>query len=254
MSKAIKIKNIFLYKIYNRVSFWFFLKNHFWIFPNYFFHSAQSKPPLAFRYYIRSRAWDRRRTDASLLPEESQSPGESLSVTPAMAEDNQLEDGPTPMAEDTEPEDDQLSSMTTEDILRDSSRLDDELRTIRVRKPKPRFNVFLFDHCSFECVGWQDEIARAIFGSLAYKKKTKENREKIKDHKKLPHIVGSIVEVGFFSCISLSLINLSACDLLGEKFLVLNQNIVVELGEVFIVFFFHFYLTFLLLLLRGWFN
>ncbi|XP_074585020.1 26S proteasome regulatory subunit 6A homolog [Curcuma longa] len=75
------------------------------------------------------------------------------------------------MAEDTEPEDDQLSSMTTEDILRDSSRLDDELRTIR------------------------DEIARAIFGSLAYTKKTKENREKIKDHKKLPHIVGSIVEI-----------------------------------------------------------
>lgn len=75
------------------------------------------------------------------------------------------------------------------------------------------------------------------------KEKIKENQEKIKLKRQLPYLVGYIVEVGFFSCISLSLVNLSTCVLLGEKFLVLNQNILVELREVFIVFFFHFYLT-----------
>lgn len=75
-----------------------------------------------------------------MLLEESQSPAEclcSLSVTTAMAEGTELED-------------DQFSSMTTEDIIRASRLLDDEIRTIIVCKPKPRFDVFIFDHCSFE--------------------------------------------------------------------------------------------------------
>ncbi|AQK75889.1 26S protease regulatory subunit 6A homolog A [Zea mays] len=77
---------------------------------------------------------------------------------------------PAAMAVD-DAEDDQLASMSTEEITRASRLLDNE---IRVHK---------------------DELQRSNLELESIKEKTKENQEKIKLNKQLPYLVGNIVEI-----------------------------------------------------------
>ncbi|KAJ6434488.1 hypothetical protein OIU84_018077 [Salix udensis] len=76
----------------------------------------------------------------------------------------------TPMVEDSSFEDDQLASMTTEDITRKSRLLDNEIRILK------------------------EEVQRTNLDLDSYKEKIKENQEKIKLNKQLPYLVGNIVE------------------------------------------------------------
>ncbi|KAF4357466.1 hypothetical protein F8388_018453 [Cannabis sativa] len=75
------------------------------------------------------------------------------------------------MLEDTSFEDDQLASMSTDDIVRASRLLDNE---IRIHK---------------------EELQRTNLELDSYKEKIKENQEKIKLNKQLPYLVGNIVEI-----------------------------------------------------------
>ncbi|XP_055816671.1 26S proteasome regulatory subunit 6A homolog [Solanum dulcamara] len=77
----------------------------------------------------------------------------------------------TPMAEDSNFEDDQLHAMSTEDIIRASRLLDNEIRIIK------------------------EELQRTNLESDSFKEKIKENQEKIKLNKQLPYLVGNIVEI-----------------------------------------------------------
>ncbi|KAG6406352.1 hypothetical protein SASPL_133952 [Salvia splendens] len=76
----------------------------------------------------------------------------------------------TPMVEDNF-EDDQLSSMTTEDITRASRLLDNEIRILK------------------------EELQRTNLELESFREKIKENQEKIKLNKQLPYLVGNIVEI-----------------------------------------------------------
>ncbi|MQL90184.1 hypothetical protein Taro_022776, partial [Colocasia esculenta] len=78
---------------------------------------------------------------------------------------------PSAMAEDTNFEDDQLSTMTTDDMVRASRLLDNETRILR------------------------EELQRTNLDLESYKEKIKENLEKIKLNKQLPYLVGNIVEI-----------------------------------------------------------
>ncbi|KAJ1417142.1 P-loop containing nucleoside triphosphate hydrolase [Sesbania bispinosa] len=75
------------------------------------------------------------------------------------------------MLEDTSFEDDQLASMTTDDIVRASRLLDNEIRILK------------------------EELQRTNLELESYKEKIKENQEKIKLNKQLPYLVGNIVEI-----------------------------------------------------------
>ncbi|CAA2986505.1 26S proteasome regulatory subunit 6A homolog [Olea europaea subsp. europaea] len=77
----------------------------------------------------------------------------------------------TPMVEDSNFEDDQLSSMSTDDIIRASRLLDNEIRILK------------------------EESQRTTMELDSIKDKIKENQEKIKLNKQLPYLVGNIVEV-----------------------------------------------------------
>ncbi|URE04543.1 26S protease regulatory subunit 6A [Musa troglodytarum] len=77
----------------------------------------------------------------------------------------------TAMAEDPNFEDDQLSSMSTDDIIRASRLLDNEIRILK------------------------DELHRSNLELESCKEKIKENQEKIKLNKQLPYLVGNIVEI-----------------------------------------------------------
>ncbi|AQK84075.1 26S proteasome regulatory subunit 6A homolog-like isoform X1 [Zea mays] len=68
-------------------------------------------------------------------------------------------------------EDDQLASMSTEDIIRASRLLDNEIRVLK------------------------DELQRTNLELESFKEKIKENQEKIKLNKQLPYLVGNIVEI-----------------------------------------------------------
>jgi len=68
-------------------------------------------------------------------------------------------------------EDDQLASMSTEDIVRASRLLDNEIRVLK------------------------DELQRTNLELESVKEKIKENKEKIKLNKQLPYLVGNIVEI-----------------------------------------------------------
>ncbi|KAL6911953.1 hypothetical protein ACP4OV_000758 [Aristida adscensionis] len=68
-------------------------------------------------------------------------------------------------------EDDQLASMSTEDIVRASRLLDNEIRVLK------------------------DELQRTNLELESFKEKIKENQEKIKLNKQLPYLVGNIVEI-----------------------------------------------------------
>ncbi|KAK4476800.1 hypothetical protein RD792_015960 [Penstemon davidsonii] len=76
----------------------------------------------------------------------------------------------TPMVEDNL-EDDQLSSMTTDDIVRASRLLDNEIRILK------------------------EELQRTNLELDSFREKIKENQEKIKLNKQLPYLVGNIVEI-----------------------------------------------------------
>ncbi|KAJ0079384.1 hypothetical protein Patl1_22502 [Pistacia atlantica] len=76
----------------------------------------------------------------------------------------------TAMVEDSF-EDDQLASMTTDDIVRASRLLDNEIRVLK------------------------EELQRTNLELDSYKEKIKENQEKIKLNKQLPYLVGNIVEI-----------------------------------------------------------
>ncbi|KAL0357248.1 UNVERIFIED_CONTAM: 26S proteasome regulatory subunitA [Sesamum calycinum] len=76
----------------------------------------------------------------------------------------------TPMVEDNF-EEDQLSSMTTEDITRASRLLDNEIRILK------------------------EELQRTNLELDSFREKIKENQEKIKLNKQLPYLVGNIVEI-----------------------------------------------------------
>ncbi|KZV43712.1 26S protease regulatory subunit 6A [Dorcoceras hygrometricum] len=84
----------------------------------------------------------------------------------------------TPMVEDNF-EDDQLSSMTTEDIIRASRLLDNEIRILK------------------------EELQRTNLELDSFREKTKENQEKIKLNKQLPYLVGNIVETIFLPVVGL---------------------------------------------------
>ncbi|MQL05529.1 hypothetical protein EI015_26000, partial [Escherichia coli] len=77
----------------------------------------------------------------------------------------------TAMVEDTNLEEDQLASMTTDDIVRASRLLDNEIRILK------------------------EELQRTNLELESYKEKIKENQEKIKLNKQLPYLVGNIVEI-----------------------------------------------------------
>ncbi|XP_030533887.1 26S proteasome regulatory subunit 6A homolog [Rhodamnia argentea] len=77
----------------------------------------------------------------------------------------------TAMVEDSNFEDDQLASMTTEDIVRASRLLDNEVRILK------------------------EEVQRTNLELESYREKIKENQEKIKLNKQLPYLVGNIVEI-----------------------------------------------------------
>ncbi|XP_057960676.1 26S proteasome regulatory subunit 6A homolog isoform X1 [Malania oleifera] len=75
------------------------------------------------------------------------------------------------MVEDSSFEDDQLASMTTDDIVRASRLLDNEIRILK------------------------EELQRTNLELDSFKEKIKENQEKIKLNKQLPYLVGNIVEI-----------------------------------------------------------
>ncbi|WVY95726.1 hypothetical protein V8G54_027877 [Vigna mungo] len=75
------------------------------------------------------------------------------------------------MVEDATFEDDQLANMTTDDVVRASRLLDNEIRILK------------------------EELQRTNLELESYKDKIKENQEKIKLNKQLPYLVGNIVEV-----------------------------------------------------------
>ncbi|XP_008246430.1 PREDICTED: 26S protease regulatory subunit 6A homolog [Prunus mume] len=77
----------------------------------------------------------------------------------------------TGMVEDTSFEDEQLAAMTTEDIIRATRLLDNEIRILK------------------------EEMQRTNLELDSYKEKIKENQEKIKLNKQLPYLVGNIVEI-----------------------------------------------------------
>ncbi|RRT62768.1 hypothetical protein GW17_00034707 [Ensete ventricosum] len=93
------------------------------------------------------------------------------------------------MAEDPNFEDDQLSSMTTDDVIRASRLLDNEIRILKVSKPNPPKLGF---------PSYSDELQRTNLELESFKEKIKENQEKIKLNKQLPYLVGNIVEVSLF--------------------------------------------------------
>ncbi|WZY74276.1 hypothetical protein YC2023_006516 [Brassica napus] len=78
----------------------------------------------------------------------------------------------TPMVEDTSSfEEDQLASMSTEDIVRATRLLENEIRILK------------------------EDAQRTNLECDSYKEKIKENQEKIKLNKQLPYLVGNIVEI-----------------------------------------------------------
>lgn len=102
-------------------------------------------------------------------------------------------------------EDDQLSSMTTEDITRASRLLDNEIRILKVPIPTFSWPVFWM-HLNFVVISslwrsdlcfrfWQEELQRTNLELDSFREKIKENQEKIKLNKQLPYLVGNIVEV-----------------------------------------------------------
>ncbi|KAL7239507.1 hypothetical protein ACSBR2_005407 [Camellia fascicularis] len=75
------------------------------------------------------------------------------------------------MVEDSSFEEDQLASMSTDDVLRASRLLDNEIRILK------------------------EELQRTNLELESFKEKIKENQEKIKLNKQLPYLVGNIVEI-----------------------------------------------------------
>ncbi|KAF8392871.1 hypothetical protein HHK36_021110 [Tetracentron sinense] len=75
------------------------------------------------------------------------------------------------MVEDNSFEDDQLTSMSSDDIVRASRLLDNEIRILK------------------------EELQRTNLELESFKEKIKDNQDKIKLNKQLPYLVGNIVEI-----------------------------------------------------------
>lgn len=75
------------------------------------------------------------------------------------------------VVEDSSFEEDQLASMSTDDVVRASRLLDNEIRILK------------------------EELQRTNLELESFKEKIKENQEKIKLNKQLPYLVGNIVEI-----------------------------------------------------------
>uniref|UniRef100_A0A803KP02 AAA+ ATPase domain-containing protein n=1 Tax=Chenopodium quinoa TaxID=63459 RepID=A0A803KP02_CHEQI len=75
------------------------------------------------------------------------------------------------MSEDPNFQEDQLANLTTEDIVRASRILDNEIRILK------------------------EDVQRTTLELDSFKEKIKENQEKIKLNKQLPYLVGNIVEI-----------------------------------------------------------
>ncbi|GJN29520.1 hypothetical protein PR202_gb17746 [Eleusine coracana subsp. coracana] len=89
-------------------------------------------------------------------------------------------------------EDDQLATMSTDDIVRASRLLDNEIRVLKASATldrNPRSLFFPRDSRIF------DELQRTNLELESFKEKIKENQEKIKLNKQLPYLVGNIVEI-----------------------------------------------------------
>ncbi|MCH91297.1 26S protease regulatory subunit 6A-like protein, partial [Trifolium medium] len=74
------------------------------------------------------------------------------------------------MGEDADFEDDQFENMTTDEIIRASCDLDDEIRSLKKNLKKMNLNL------------------------QSYEESIKANREKIKRSKELPYLIANIVE------------------------------------------------------------
>lgn len=105
------------------------------------------------------------------------------------------------MLEDTNFEDDDLASMSTDDVVRASRLLDTEIRILKVSS---LFSSLQFVFCLNLWFCWflflfflylKEESQRTNLELESYKEKIKENQEKIKLNKQLPYLVGNIVEV-----------------------------------------------------------
>ena len=127
------------------------------------------------------------------------------------------------MVEDSNFEDDQLNSMSTDDIVRASRLLDNEIRILKVFFLHKLLVIWFWtsfvcyekliflgkmiklNYCCWSCNFGeiQEELQRTNLELDSFKEKIKENQEKIKLNKQLPYLVGNIVEVifilGFFS-------------------------------------------------------
>ncbi|PRQ20734.1 putative proteasome endopeptidase complex [Rosa chinensis] len=84
------------------------------------------------------------------------------------------------VVEDASFEDDQLAAMTTDDIVRATRLLDNEIRILKA----PSLSLTL-----------SEELQRTNLEPDSYKEKIKENQEKIKLNKQLPYLVDNIVEM-----------------------------------------------------------
>ncbi|KAF8376713.1 hypothetical protein HHK36_031619 [Tetracentron sinense] len=82
------------------------------------------------------------------------------------------------MVEDNSFEDDQLTSMSSDDIVRASRLLDNEIRILK------GFILIL-----------KEELQRTNLELESFKEKIKDNQDKIKLNKQLPYLVGNIVEI-----------------------------------------------------------
>jgi hypothetical protein len=156
---------------------------------------ARSRPPrfLAFPFPTRAKE-----TDPSRNPTPS-----AMSSSGA---------APAAMAVD-DAEDDQLATMSTDDILRASRLLDNEIRVLKAsatldRIPCSRPSMVFESSLGVSVWAWtvvffcdvQDELQRTNLDLESFKEKIKENQEKIKLNKQLPYLVGNIVEVWVTLC------------------------------------------------------
>lgn len=91
--------------------------------------------------------------------------------------------------------------MSTDDVVRASRLLDNEIRILKVKiSPYLFHRSWLFLVLEYRYIVWiwfgvKEELQRTNLELESFKEKIKENQEKIKLNKQLPYLVGNIVEV-----------------------------------------------------------
>ncbi|KAL5200158.1 hypothetical protein ABZP36_021361 [Zizania latifolia] len=92
-------------------------------------------------------------------------------------------------------EDDQLASMSTDDIVRASHLLNNE--TSILKASRPCCPLYLSpNRRSLSSKAFLDELQQTNLELESSKEKIKENQEKIKFNKQLPYLVGNVVKRG----------------------------------------------------------